>query len=205
MALDTCEGQKSGTVKTQAAKLFEALTDNISGALTLTTYYSLQAVNITISKESSKPTIDLSYFSESTDATQLQVIDRCAFLMHSKDDVIVESSLLVIGLLSYVHARENYAHLSRQMNIVLAHYNEDLLASDSKLVRVRYALLLGYLIDMMYKDEPPQFGGAIIFLLKSVMLQGEDTAIALQSIDTLSNVIGDGELKNRIVSCGLVD
>lgn len=133
------------------------------------------------------------------------MINRCAFLSHSKDDVIVESSLLVIGLLSYVHAKENYANLSRQMNVVLAHYNEDLLASDSKLVRVRYALLLGYLIDMMYKDEPPQFRGAIIFLLRSVMLQGEDTAIALQSIDTLSNVIGDGELKNRIVQCGLVD
>ena len=56
------------------------------------------------------------------------------------------------------------------MNMVLAHYNGDLVASDSKLVRVRYALLLGYLVDMMYKDEPEQFRGAIIFLLRSVML-----------------------------------
>ena len=41
LALDTCEEQKSKTVKTQAAKLFEALVDNINGSLTLTTFFSL--------------------------------------------------------------------------------------------------------------------------------------------------------------------
>ena len=68
LALDTCEGQKSGTVKTQAAKLFEALTDNISGALTLTTFYSLQAINKTLSKESGKEPLNMSQFSASIDA-----------------------------------------------------------------------------------------------------------------------------------------
>jgi len=41
LALDTCDKQKSNTVKTQAAKLFEGLCDNIDGAVTLTSYFSI--------------------------------------------------------------------------------------------------------------------------------------------------------------------
>lgn len=54
LALDTCEGQESKSVKTQAAKLFEALADNINGALTLTTFFSLQFINVTCCAESGK-------------------------------------------------------------------------------------------------------------------------------------------------------
>ena len=58
---------------------------------------------------------------------------------------------------------------------------------------------------MMFKSNPEVFQQALNFLLDSVVLQGEDTAIALQSIDTLANVIGDGELKTRVINCGLLD
>jgi hypothetical protein len=47
----------------------------------------------------------------------------------------------------------------------------------------------------MYKESPEVFTEALRFLFKSSTLLEEDTAIALQSIDTLSNVIGDGELR----------
>ena len=58
---------------------------------------------------------------------------------------------------------------------------------------------------MMYKDNPQVFKDALLFLLRSVILTGDDEAIALQSIDTLSNVIGDGELRSRVVEYGILD
>ena len=62
LALDTCEEQKSRTVKTQAAKLAEALVDNINGALTLIMFYSLQSMNKILAAESGKQILDLSKF-----------------------------------------------------------------------------------------------------------------------------------------------
>lgn len=91
------------------------------------------------------------------------------------------------------------------MNSVLAYYSNELVNSESQLVRVRYAQFLGYLVDMMYKNNAQVFKDALLFLLRSVMLTGQDEAIALQSIDTLSNVIGDGELRSRVVEYGIID
>jgi hypothetical protein len=47
LALDTCDKQQSNVVKTQAAKLFEGLCDNIDGAVTVTSYFCIQGINMT--------------------------------------------------------------------------------------------------------------------------------------------------------------
>ena len=60
LALDTCDKQKSRVVKTQAAKLFESLSDNIDGAVTLTSYFTIQAINLTLAKETESEPVDVS-------------------------------------------------------------------------------------------------------------------------------------------------
>ena len=62
LALDTCDKQTSGIVKTQAAKLFEGLCDNIDGAVTLTSYFTIQALNMTLAKESNKQPLQFDDF-----------------------------------------------------------------------------------------------------------------------------------------------
>ena len=62
---------------------------------------------------------------------------------------------------------------------VFTYYIDDILNHESKLVKVRYSLFLGYLIDVLYKENPEAFKSTIQFLYKSVDLQGEDKAIAL--------------------------
>lgn len=71
LALDTCEAQKSKTIKTQAAKLFESLVDNIPGALTLIVYYSLASMNYVLSQESGNPPADLSMLAKNLEDTQI--------------------------------------------------------------------------------------------------------------------------------------
>lgn len=74
LALDTCDKQKSNTVKTQAAKLFEGLCDNIDGAVTLTSYFSIQALNMTLSKEASKEELQITEFAANIDTAHLNLI-----------------------------------------------------------------------------------------------------------------------------------
>lgn len=63
LALDTCDRQKSYIIKTQAAKLIEALCDNIDGSVTLITFFCVNSLNMTLSKESGKEALNLGDYS----------------------------------------------------------------------------------------------------------------------------------------------
>ncbi len=45
------------------------------------------------------------------DDAHRNLIENCAFIKHSKPDVIVDSSITVLGLLSYVHSKQAYANI----------------------------------------------------------------------------------------------
>jgi hypothetical protein len=87
---------------------------------------------------------------------------------------------------------------------VFGHYINEVINNESKLVRVRYSLFLGYLIDVLYKENDNAFRDTIFFLYRSVDLQGEDKAIALQSIDTLKTVTCDQDLIPRVQKLNLI-
>ena len=120
-------------------------------------------------------------------------------MKNSKPDVVVESAITVLGLLSYVHSKQAYKSIFTWIERVFSYYVEEILHNDSKLIKVRYALFLGYLIDVLFKNDENAFKGTVFFLYKSVNLQGEDLAIALQSIDTLKTVTCDQDLVPRVI------
>ena len=59
LALDTCDKQNSFTVKTQAAKVLEAICDNVDGVISNTVLFCIQAINITLSKEKLKSPVNI--------------------------------------------------------------------------------------------------------------------------------------------------
>lgn len=65
------------------------------------------------------------------------------------------------------------------MENTLNYYINEIINNESMLVRARYALFLGYLVDMLYKDKDQAFRDTIFFLYRSVNLKGEEKAIAL--------------------------
>jgi len=107
------------------------------------------------------------------------LIEKSSFIKNSKQDVIIETIILVIGLLSYLNSKQAYANIFKAIELVFSYYNEEILNNESKLIKVRYSLFLGYLIDVLYKDQPQCFINTILFLYKSVNLQGDDKAIAI--------------------------
>lgn len=191
LALDTCDRQKSYTIKTQAAKLIEALCDNIDGAVTLITFFCVDSLNYTLSKESGKEALNLSEFSININEKHQQLCQSSIFIQHSKPDVIIDTAITVLGLLSYVHSKNQYNNIFSVMENTLNYYINEIINNESMLVRARYALFLGYLVDMLYKDKDDAFRDTIFFLYRSVNLKGEQKAIALQSIDTLKTVTCD--------------
>lgn len=52
LALDTCDKQKSLVIKTQGAKLLEAICDNIDGAVSFVTIFCCQAINYALADNS---------------------------------------------------------------------------------------------------------------------------------------------------------
>lgn len=52
LALDTCDKQKSRVVKTQGAKLVEALCDNVDGAVSFVTLFCCQSINLALNTTS---------------------------------------------------------------------------------------------------------------------------------------------------------
>ena len=48
LALDTCDKQKSKVVKTQGAKLLEAICDNIDGAVSFITIFCCQSLHYSL-------------------------------------------------------------------------------------------------------------------------------------------------------------
>lgn len=74
----------------------------------MTTFFCIQSLNMTLSKESSKPILDFKEFAVNIANEHQQLIEKCAFVKNSKPDVIIETSILVLGLLSYVHSKDAY-------------------------------------------------------------------------------------------------
>jgi hypothetical protein len=159
---------------------------------------------MTLSKESGKEAVNLSGFSISITEQHQQLCEGSSFMQHSKPDVIIDAAITVLGLLSYVHSKNQYSHIFAIMESTLNHYIQDIIGNESRLVRARYALFLGYLVDMLYKDREAAFRETIFFLYRSVNLKGDDKAIALQSIDTLKTVTCDQDLFPRIQKANLL-
>jgi len=103
-----------------------------------------------------------------------------------------------------VHSKQAYSSIFATIEKVFTYYIDEIINNDSKLIKVRYSLFLGYLIDVMYKNQPDAFKNTVLFLYSSVDLTGEDKAIALQSIDTLKTVVCDQDLIPRITQLDLL-
>jgi hypothetical protein len=56
--------------------------------------------------------------------------------------------------LSYVHSKQAYSTIFLSIEKVFTHFIDEIINNDSKLIRVRYSLFLGYLIDVLFKKEP---------------------------------------------------
>ena len=107
--MDTCDKQKSRIVKTQAAKLLEAMCDNVDGAVSFVTLFSCQSISLAMGSGSNADgTVD------SIEALHEYFYHRDYLLYKDSQylsgtgtspEVIAETCLVALTTISYILSR----------------------------------------------------------------------------------------------------
>lgn len=77
---------------------------------------------MTLSKESQKDKLEIKNFSVNIEDAHLHLIENCSFIKNSKPDVIVDSSIMVLSLLSYVNSKPAYVNIFQWVEKVFTHH-----------------------------------------------------------------------------------
>lgn len=88
LAIDSCDKQKSETVKTHACKFFENLCDNIDGSTTYAAIFCCNAINRIFGKKIS----DEAFWGMESDP----------FLTNTDPEFIVDACLVALTVMSYI-------------------------------------------------------------------------------------------------------
>jgi hypothetical protein len=88
LAIDSCDKQKSETVKTHACKLFEAMCDNVDGSTTFAAHFCCNAIN----KIYGKPISEEAFWGMENDA----------FLSQTEPEFIIDACLVALTVISYI-------------------------------------------------------------------------------------------------------
>jgi hypothetical protein len=109
LALDTCDKQKSKIVKTQAAKLLEAMCDNVDGAVSFVTLFSCQSISLAMgSGSNSDGTVDsIEALHEYFYQNDYLLYKDSQFLsgVGTSPEVIAETCLVALTTISYILPR----------------------------------------------------------------------------------------------------
>lgn len=177
MAIDSCDKQKSETVKTQACKLFEAMCDNVDGSTTFVAHFCCNAIN----RVYGRATTEESFWGMETDA----------FLTRTDPEFIVDACLVALTVISYILPERkdltyifteamdlNIGHLLERKPI-LPHYTNIQIAK-AVIVRSRLSLLIGYYGDLLFIGNDEAFKKATSFLFESMANQeGPEKVVCL--------------------------
>ena len=158
LALDMCDKQKSQVIKTQGAKLLEAICDNIDGSVSFITFFCCAAINLAFNTQD-----------EVVQQTEIAQFKETKFLQ-SSPEIIAETCLVAITAISYVLPRRD--DLVPLFERTLMNNLPNILNENSILLRARMSLLLGYYADMLFRGNNQAFVDTIDFLIRSLSLTG---------------------------------
>ncbi len=191
LALDVCDKQKSRVIKTQGAKLLEAICDNIDGGVSFVTLFSCQSICLALGNGLTNGNVVASienvsqYFYQQVYSQYLS--SNFIAGEGSSKEIIAETCLVALTTISYILPRRT--DLVPVFEAVLALNIDPILGLvtvpgsgdqyGSILLRARMSLLLGYYADMLFKKYEDAFLKVIDFLFKSIALHGREKVIAL--------------------------
>lgn len=158
LALDTCDKQKSRIVKTQAAKLLEAMCDNVDGAVSFVTLFSCQSISLALgsgtnpdgSVDSIEAIHEYFYQREYLSYKDSQFLSGTG----TSPEIIAETCLVALTTISYILPRRS--DLVPIFEEVLATNIDRILGIGATaevgvvLMKARMSLLLGYYADMLF-------------------------------------------------------
>jgi hypothetical protein len=198
LAIDSCDKQKSETVKTHACKLLESMCDNIDGSTTLAALFCCNAINKVFGKEITEE----GFFGMEPDP----------FLQTTEPELIVDACLVALTVMSYLlPERKDLTEvftdtIERNVNEILE--RKPILPGFTKMqivkaviMRSRLSLLIGYYGDLLFVKNFEAFKKSTSFLFESVsVMEGPEKVVGLQCIDTLKTITVDSDVAKRFLT-----
>jgi hypothetical protein len=146
LALDTCDKQRSGIIKTQAAKILEALCDHIEGSTSFLAVFACKALDWALQ---GKPNLDTA---EGEYIAVLQQVKDSVFLRNYSPEEIADCCMMALTMVSYIIPKR--PDLVRIFDETMYRNFDKMTAKETILLRSRLCLLLGYYADMVFMKAP---------------------------------------------------
>jgi hypothetical protein len=189
LALDTCDKQKSGIVKSQAAKILEGLCDNIEGSTSFMAVFTCKALTWALK---GKPQV-----STGDDLEVLMPFLDSYMMANFQPEDIADVCMLALTMVSYIIPKR--ADLVMIFDQSLSQNFDIITSTENILLRSRMCLLLGYYADMIFMpsvnadntQQNNRFRATMKFLVESMALTGREASIAKQAADTMHTVVSD--------------
>ena len=185
-ALDVWDRQKFFWVKSQAAKFIETIADKIPEMFTSICDLWLDLLVFAITKD---PNME--------NYPTLNHHDRISkFYLALSDEDLIDISLIVLTMVSYALPKRD--ELKNRFIEICEKVTKPIMERESLLLNWRLTILLGYYIDILYKNNENIFYEVISLLINSLNWDKANMALAFQSADTLNTIINDNDIIPRV-------
>lgn len=118
------------------------------------------------------------------------------FFTYCSDEELMDVSLLTITMISYALPKQE--KLKQRFIDISEKITRPIMERNSTLLNCRLTIMLGYYIDILYKDDESIFFDVISMFIQSLSSTEENYALAFQSADTLNTIINDNDIIPRI-------
>lgn len=122
------------------------------------------------------------------------IYDNVLFFKSSTDEEKIDTAICYLTLLSYAIPKK--PELCGRFKQAIEVCTNPIIASTNTLLKCRLTLLLGYFIDILYKNDDQIFIAVLEMLVTSI--GSTELALAHQAADTLKTIIADRDLIQRV-------
>jgi hypothetical protein len=105
LSLDVCDKQKSHIVKTQGAKLLEAICDNLDGAVYFVTLFACQTIHLALNNPQSGQVATIAELAPTFLTETYASFAGNSVFLKSNPEIKAETSIVALTSLSYVLPR----------------------------------------------------------------------------------------------------
>lgn len=118
------------------------------------------------------------------------------FFKYCSNKDMMDVSIMVLTMISYALPKNEA--LKKRFTEVLEKTTKPIMDQQDLILNCRLTCLLGYYIDILYKDQPDVFNSVIKMFITSLNQQEETLALTYQSSDTLNTIINDNDIVPRM-------
>jgi len=122
--------------------------------------------------------------------------EESRFFKYCSNEDMMDVSIMVLTMISYALPKNEA--LKKRFTEVLEKTTKPIMDKKDLILNCRLTCLLGYYIDILYKDQPDVFNSVIKMFITSLNQQEETLALTYQSSDTLNTIINDNDIVPRM-------